>query len=500
MLHYAHVPRSIDIDEILAGQRFRDISGFNRDYLLYILGLIGELPVKYKDDIDEDGYVLINAALLRKWIGRHYNRYIRLLIEALVIESDNHYITGEKSKGYRYTEQCSAEMKEMLLTNSVLLDKLDRYYRAYGVDETEVTNALSGIVIPPSVIAAYQPAKYWYDAGIISIDRHLAEAYARSVYEFKRFDRRRWDTFMLHDGSVRYKHPLTQYRNAQVSIAKIAGGRFNHHFDHNVYRFHSAITHCKSELRNAITIGGADVVAVDLSNSQPTLLTLLLNHRFWTATEGFCAANIPYLGIQDMFNDEANFTLFINMCRDAQHNEYKKAELDRFVGMVATGTFYQNFRLRLEEAGAGRFENDKAVKPELFTVLFTSNRYLHQPAAASKRVFREWFPNVYELSAAIKAKDPANLPILLQRIESYVMFHKIVARIARERPDLPLIPIHDSIATVKGEEDYIKRVMSEELTLCLGFAPHFKYDAWEAAKLVTEIDRLQEQRVAVVTR
>lgn len=147
--------------------------------------------------------------------------------------------------------------------------------------------------------------------------------------------------------------------------------------------------------------------------------------------------------------------------------------------MVASGSFYDSFSTLLKEKLGVEYEKD-AIKPMVFTVMFTHNKFIGQPEAAPKRVFKELFPNIYDIISCIKRNAPEHLPTILQRIESYLMYYRIVPAIAAKMPDMPLIPIHDSIATIKGNEDQIEAIMRQELTTCLGFAPHFKKEEWKA--------------------
>ena len=58
------------------------------------------------------------------------------------------------------------------------------------------------------------------------------------------------------------------------------------------------------------------------------------------------------------------------------------------------------------------------------------------------------------------------------------MFHRILPRIATDRPDLPVFSIHDSLVTTKGNEEYIEGVMFEELHGAIDIRPHFKKEYW----------------------
>ncbi|RPE05797.1 hypothetical protein EGT74_25885 [Chitinophaga lutea] len=278
-----------------------------------------------------------------------------------------------------------------------------------------------------------------------------------------------------------------QYLGTHLNIEKIRRGLFNPHFDQNVFRYHSTLTACKREIRNAINYDGEQLVAIDLSNSQPTLLTLLLDDEFWTneAKGGkLNSSDIPYLFITPIFTNHNNFTNSITLCKNAQNNRIKEGdEMWNYYRMVSSGNFYSEFRQLLNDKLGLDFTSNEEVKPILFTVLFTDNRFIGQEEAAPKRIFRDIFPKIYEITASIKRAKAENLPILLQRIESYIMYYRIVARIRQEKPYLPIFTLHDSIVTLKEYEEYVETVMKEEFGKCLGFTPHFKRDYWNEGAL-----------------
>ena len=153
-------------------------------------------------------------------------------------------------------------------------------------------------------------------------------------------------------------------------------------------------------------------------------------------------------------------------------------DLQRFIDLVTQGTFYEYLSAMLEAELGTAYATRKQVKVAVFQVLFTDNRYLGQPDAAPKRVFKDLFPSVYEIFALIKKVDKTLLPRLLQRIESQLILQVATRRIAKERPRLPIFTIHDSIATTQGNEDYVKRVLEEELYNAIGYLPKLSTDIW----------------------
>jgi hypothetical protein len=279
--HYFWIPKNLDIDDLLTDYDFMKIAGFHRDNLYYILHLINEIPANNKDVITESGYVSLNSILLRKWV-RDYSKYIACLVELRVIECDGHYVLNTKSKGYRYCEQYRTQLTRVLVTDLPLIKKLSDWqagndYANKNAPELANTseNPLDGV---------YAPISKWYKAGVIAIDVNAANTYNEKTLADKtrNSEKSNWDKKYKHEGTYKLKDPYLQYVAGHRNIDNLAKGYYNLHADDNVFRLHSAITNCKKELRQFITIQGQKVVAVDLSNSQPTLITDLLG-EYWSA-------------------------------------------------------------------------------------------------------------------------------------------------------------------------------------------------------------------------
>jgi len=492
MKHFLWVPDNLDLDSLLQDYDFTDINGFHKDNLCYILHLINEIPSCNKDIITETGYVPLHSVIMRKWLY-DYSRYINCLLEIGVLETDNVYILGEKAKGYRYAQRFRTGLKRMLVTDGTLIKKLTewRSHKDYslGASSSAVSelSILKDEVIVPAM--QYNDVARWYNTETIEIDASSAHAYNRAIYEYKRLDQSRWDKKPTSDGSHYLKDPYTQYIAGWRSIEKVKDGVYNLHADGNIYRLHSCITNCKKELRHFITIKGQLVRVTDLSNSQPTLLLILLNPDFWDGTGRFNYTNIPYLDINSIFSNTTHIPILIKLLKNLQHNESSKSELIRFREMVLSGRFYEDFATLIKsELGIEYSRED--IKPLMFTVLFTSNRFISQPGSEPKQIFKRLFPSVYDILRRIKQRSANNLPILLQRIESYIMYYRICPAIALKTPDLPIIPIHDSIATIKGQEDVIEAVMKQQLAECLGAEPHLKFEDWDMQTVMSSIQAM----------
>ena len=80
----------------------------------------------------------------------------------------------------------------------------------------------------------------------------------------------------------------------------------------------------------------------------------------------------------------------------------------------------------------------------------------------------------------IKKNKSNLLPILLQRIESEIILNRVAKRIERERPELPIFTIHDSVVTTVGNELYIQCVMKDEMDKAINLRPNTEIEYWNS--------------------
>jgi len=508
------LPVNIDLDSIIEANPVTHIHGFKKYKLMYVLHTLSDIPSNNKDLCKEDGYIPINAELLRNQIGREYDNYLTYLIDVGIVESDNYFSRpAHKSRGYRFTPPYQTSLKqETISIGKVLWDKLHSFPVKGVRPDTSEDQSLSELAaihrksllekLPVKSKSLNQGELYtyhiltrerfsfaykWLDERGLQIDAEAAHTYNEWLHEMRMSTtalreeyynrkRRRWQ----------YKDPHVQYRANYCNIEKLRTGDYQGLFDTNVFRFHTPLSNMKSELRNFITWKGKNLVAVDLSSSQPALLTGLFDPDFWAGEKKFSLQSLPFYKPNDVFRSNSHLSYIITLCKNmrGQDGEFLP-ELREYISLIESGEFYSRFRELVNQKIGRELASHKEIKTMMFIVLFTDNRYFGQKAAGPKRLFREVFPSIYELTRSIKAKSSEVLPILLQRIESYIMYHKIVPRITYERPDLPIFPIHDSLVVTEGNEAYVEQIMSEEIQKAIGIRPHFKRDHWSPDKVLT---------------
>jgi len=81
------------------------------------------------------------------------------------------------------------------------------------------------------------------------------------------------------------------------------------------------------------------------------------------------------------------------------------------------------------------------------------------------------FPEVYELFRLIQRFDYKLLPIILQRIESYLLLDQVAKTASNSLGAIPMFTIHDSILTLESHANSVKEIIIEQIKKFTGHKP-----------------------------
>jgi hypothetical protein len=408
-----------------------------------------------------DGFVPINAAILQIRI-KNYRQYFDYLLESGVLLTDSRFIKGVKSIGYKFAPAYSGIVRPVELRDQRFISSLRRDNR-----------------LAPSDARNYKHLTKWYN-------EHLSIRYDLTIDFMTQDLLRKLANPGLRDRDKRtgeYVDPWRQYNSALFNVEKIAAAAFRISIDHKGFRFHSELSSIRSSIRNCLIYNDLELVSIDICNSQPYLISLLLNSSFW-GDDGITDAILHIHDLYTSSNKLISSTSRSSIIMIAKNGEKQiESGFEAYKESVKGGQFYREMTIAMQSEGGTSHIDRKGAKAMLFQVLFTDNRFIGQTEAEPKRIFRRQFPGVYQLLNEIKKSGKNKLPILLQQIESHLVLKVITKRIARERPSLPIFTIHDSIVTSAGNEEYIQQVVLEELTKAVGFPPQLRVERWSPENL-----------------
>ncbi|GGK41505.1 hypothetical protein GCM10007963_06880 [Lutibacter litoralis] len=195
------------------------------------------------------------------------------------------------------------------------------------------------------------------------------------------------------------------------------------------------------------------------------------------------------LNIYKIFSDIDSYIMWGEIDRAIEFKGF-----DEYMLLVLKGELYEYLEHVFVDELGEEFKDRESVKSVVFEVLFTDNRFIGQKGAEKKRLFKKKFTEVYNLFSILKRKNKTVLPILLQRIESYLIIDVIAKRISKEIPEAPIFTIHDSITTTEEYYFKVRKIMDEELTLAVGFKPSLKREEWCKSNIEKYLEELRGKK------
>lgn len=434
------IPNNLNLDDLITTkQPFKE---FKIEKAEYILGLIFEIPASNKDIVDKDGFVPINAKTLESVVW-DYAKYLNYFIETNVIETDGYYVNNEKSRAYRFTEMYNTQVKAII-----------------RIKEHSDYNLIKFIGGKKKYAHLFK----WFNDDL-DIDFEAAVNFLQIELENE-----------LNLGEMERRDIIDRFNRSLVNVFMIHYRRYNVKVDENISRLHSPLTNLRSNLRPFLRYKGEKLASIDIRNSQPYFSSRLFDIDFWDSArqknEGLEVDN--RIGIKDIVSKRCNIRIeeVIVYIMIWKNNETQySVEFEKYLKLLLEGKLYEYFQPILIQELGPEYKDRTLVKKQILMCLYSDNKYFKHAKATTKRIFKQNFPNVYDLFATIKQNDKRHLSWILQRIESMAMLEVITKKIATNRPELPLFTIHDSVMTTEGNEAYVAEILELELNNLIGYAP-----------------------------
>lgn len=448
------IPESINLDAILS--KYPPDFPYKKDYFYHLIDLI--VDASGLEDLDNDeGYVKLNATRLQQF-NKNYKKYMDYLRSKGRPVDRSKYVVGKESFGYRILLKSDLRQLEPIpIQDFVIRKKVKRYHKEQQAAYKKATKNHAYLT-------------KWFNH-LLTIDEKGARKKVDELFPYTPVTGGIWGPVKGQPSNVakRYK--------ALSSIKKFASKDFYYSVDENIGRFHSNIANIKKELRAFIKYDGQKLVNIDIKNSQPLFSTLLLKKAFYqNHSKSINIQQFPTLipllhkPVDKILSSIIHYIMIVESSKTHDSKGFQRYNL-----LLNSGDFYNEIAAIISPHGALK-KGD--MKKMMFMVFFSSNKFIGQPTAHFKRLFRDTFPAVYEVFKMIKRNNHTTLSHLLQRIESNIIVEKAAKRIAMENPDLPIFTVHDSIATVVGNELYVSEVLREEIFNYTGLHVKLGIEFW----------------------
>ena len=341
----------------------------------YLINIIHELILKfyfssrnYVDIIPNDEIKFnLWSSILRKKYGMHYNLYMEYLIDVDFITMTSDYYVGKKAKTYKINPFEIESIKKVKTNDAILSKKNTKEYLMQSI--TEYCNSPINPKLRKKLVDDLYHVQIDYDK---SLD-YLNDLKSKGNIEINKY-----------------------YKNLH-SIDSIKSSNLFFKFD-EYGRFHTNFTILKREIRQKyLKIDNEDICEIDISNSQPLFLALLLKEEM-----------------------------------DSTDNE-----ISNYIWISKQGLFYDHI--------ISNFNNLTRGDAKLLTykVLFGHNGI----NSTENKIFESLFPKIYSYIIEYKKlhENYKCMAHTLQKKESDFIFGKVITEIYEKIPDIKLITVHDSI-------------------------------------------------------
>lgn len=386
--------KSEEVEKIVdsIAKEMRD-SNRRKQEMLYIISYIISSPNRLKEK--NDGFTLLHSATMARMVSKVYLReYLDLLLELGILDTDNHYVSKQnsyqalKSIGYKVRAEWTEGKLDKWISYRPSLEIIRKHIDLYSETTQVSLEGRDGYRI------AFDSVKR------IKVDLKAHKKYIKEAG--------------LTEGQVFYY---------DMSAEKLKREDYFGIKDDNTGRFFTNLSSYPSPIRHTLTVGGKKLWGVDIPNSQPLFLGLLIKSR-----------------------DTA----------DAE-------EIDRYLKVCAEGLFYESLaELAGEELDLNDHETRKDFKQRYFRdVLFGKN---YPKLSEFEKIFRKAYPTIFTAIRQMKVDNHKILSKDLQSTEANFIYKSLEIAKTFIDKNAPLTTIHDCIVTNKDSIFMVSNVMMAQFS------------------------------------
>lgn len=473
----APVPAAVDVNKILAPLNITKAKHKNLKHkIYYFLSRIVTHNENYHLYDLTNGYVKISSVHMKSILG---NKYYYQIIDLLsnpgdpVIESDDSWYNPQSKdlkgycKGYRLTEKFNTGEVVFKTISEGFDKKINRNNSGRNTEPTKLEGSLHGTVDKNEFENRYDFLFKQFERHQLSIDTR--------VYEYIR----EFGNQLLHrvkdNNSFQIKIILNTIGRWLYQIDKINTGQFWFKVSADNHRLNSNITGLRKVLRPFIKCNGKPMVEVDITSSQPYILSSMLNDKFFNeTTNGYNLSTIYPELYYEMNSSKSNYTdntfnyfstisgntnysfssvsgscLFM-WCKFLTNDDYDS--ITRYKQFSFSTDFYtETIKLHYSQSGIPIPLDLSIVRDELkqsmMFVLFDNNMN-HRYNNSNIRLFKSTYPGVDKWICEMHSTiGKERFAYLLQRTESYLLLNSVCRDFIKKFPLAPVFTIHDSILT-----------------------------------------------------
>ncbi|RZL43952.1 MAG: hypothetical protein EOP00_22110 [Pedobacter sp.] len=525
MIPYMYTPNGFDAHELINYYFHEEDTNIKPEHLQYICHCIISSNITHKEKYwkkyFKDGFIPLRADYLKNILS-NYKACLDLLVQSDVIVCDNHFIVGQKAKGYRLHDRFIGNgFKKVNTVGGVKRQFWKQENKSpksveVKMREESVKHLVDHLKDPSFKINMDKVSEY-----LVTIKK-AAQVKANNIFKYGNIGKAE---SILRQSKINCD-------TFQEIAENINSKDFGTIVDKKGLRLHSPLTRMPSHMRKFLTYKGQKIIALDIKNSQPYLTLLILcNHNFYS-----CGAQ-QKKEVRLKWLDYELYQLLLPLFKYIKTITLQKfpetlagienESLQKYIGDAILGRVYDSFVK--EKEGTKKFQKARnKVKEQFMEVLFdvpkittelkefieyyqrpfevfnlikstSVGRYKKRrlPSSVNRReraleaLETRIKPN-QDHSQAVKKNTPnrplneyveidegyTKLATLLQRIESYIVLDVVCKKINQIDPTIPLFTVHDSIATTEPHVNLVYDTIMEECKKIIGCPPKVHHEKW----------------------
>ena len=302
-------------------------------------------------------------------------------------------------------------------------------------------------------------------------------------------------------------------------VEKIENGDIWHQVSHSNWRLNSSLTHLNRVLRPFLLHNGQQLVEIDITASQPYILSAIMKDEFLTGHEG--CFNLQSISpevfkkliktgyISSIRRDSTYSFGYTSYSGSTMHTEFNpdlssSAGSSKETYSFMWGSFFNEMEMgSIRNYQAAPFENDfykhlvnivnsksgqktldeavlrERIKNNMRFVLFDDDPK-HRNNGTYFKMFREQYPGVDKLIYdLLKEVGKTNFSYLLQRAESYIVLDVISRDFHEKYPIAPVFTIHDAICTYPEYLQPLVGIANKHFMNIIGAPVGLKVKPWQ---------------------
>ncbi len=258
------------------------------------------------------------------------------------------------------------------------------------------------------------------------------------------------------------------------------------------HRLNSGFTNLPKLLRPFVLCNGQSLISIDISASQPYILSkLMMNDFFFEDKEGFnlCTINNElYNIINEVYVDNVKGGIPFMWGKFFDQNEL--ADFERYSNISFESDFYTQTILSSYSGITETELIDKRMKfkNSIMYLLFDDDRN-RRSTFPNMQYLKTAYPGVNKwIEVAHNSVGKKTFALLLQRAESYLLLNKVCREFHQFYPEAPFFTIHDSVFTTENYEIPLMYSFQNNCKEVIGISPGLKADKPIISSKVADID------------